>query len=229
VHSRNKIITLLVTIIIASVGTVYAVGGTNIIFKTSDGVAAHEVMRITSDQEVGIGTANPQSKLDVNGSLNVAGAITSPTIMNLQSQIKATIGQTGPTGPSGPTGSTGNMGSSQIPIVLSMDGCPSCGPANFWFGYKLASDPISTGYTIPINGTLKNLYAQIQTPGTTTNMTVTLAGIDQTLSCTISNVSNKCNDLSKLHSIPVMAGQIISIHLQSNTLSGGASASLVLT
>jgi len=56
-------------------------GATNIIFRTSDGTTDHEVMRITSDQRVGINTTSPQSTLDVNGQ------ITSPTITNLQTQI----------------------------------------------------------------------------------------------------------------------------------------------
>ena len=55
--------------VIATIGTVYAVGGTNIIFKTNDGITDHEVMRITSDQKVGINTTNPQSTLDVNGNI----------------------------------------------------------------------------------------------------------------------------------------------------------------
>ena len=78
----KKIILLILLVAVASsLGTAYSLGATNIIFRTSDGITDHEVMRITSDQRVGIGTNTPQSTLDVNGQ------ITSPTITNLQTQI----------------------------------------------------------------------------------------------------------------------------------------------
>ncbi|MCI4433520.1 MAG: pentapeptide repeat-containing protein [Nitrosopumilus sp.] len=72
----KKIILLILLVAVASsIGTVYSLGGTNVIFRTSpDGISSNEVMRITSDQRVGIGTTTPQSTLDVNG------VITSPTI-----------------------------------------------------------------------------------------------------------------------------------------------------
>jgi len=73
---------VLLVAVASSLGTAYSLGGTNIIFRTSpDGISSNEVMRITSDQRVGIGTNTPQSTLDVNGQ------ITSPTITNLQTQI----------------------------------------------------------------------------------------------------------------------------------------------
>jgi uncharacterized protein YjbI with pentapeptide repeats len=75
---NKKIILLILLVAVASsLGTAYSLGGTNIIFRTSDGITDHEVMRITSDQRVGIGTTTPQSTLDVNG------IITSPTITAL--------------------------------------------------------------------------------------------------------------------------------------------------
>ena len=72
----KKIILVIILIAVASsIGTVYSLGATNVIFRTSpDGISSNEVMRITSDQRVGIGTTTPQSTLDVNG------VITSPTI-----------------------------------------------------------------------------------------------------------------------------------------------------
>lgn len=85
----NKKIILVVSIIavLVSVGTVYAGGdGTNIIFRTSpDGISSNEVMRITSDQRVGIGTNTPQSTLDVNG------IITSPTITEMNRKTDCNI------------------------------------------------------------------------------------------------------------------------------------------
>jgi hypothetical protein len=63
----KKIILLILLVAVSSLGTAYSLGGTNIIFRTSDGIIDHEVMRITSDQRVGIGTITPQSTLDVNG------------------------------------------------------------------------------------------------------------------------------------------------------------------
>jgi len=50
---------------------------------TSDGlsfvkVGTGEVMRLTSNQNVGIGTALPQEKLDVNGNIRLTGNIVSP-------------------------------------------------------------------------------------------------------------------------------------------------------
>jgi hypothetical protein len=77
----KKIILLILLVAVASsLGTAYSLGGTNIIFRTSpDGISSNEVMRITSDQKVGINTTNPQTTLDVNGDLNVNGPISSPT------------------------------------------------------------------------------------------------------------------------------------------------------
>jgi hypothetical protein len=84
VNKKNTILVILLVAIVSSIGTVFAIGATNIIFKTSDGITSHEVMRITSDGEVGIGTATPQSTLDVNGDIISSGTITSPTIETLR-------------------------------------------------------------------------------------------------------------------------------------------------
>ena len=71
---NNRVIfTILIIAGVLSIGTAYAVGATNIIFKTSDGVASHEIMRITGTGNVGIGTTTPQSKLDVNGGIVIGG------------------------------------------------------------------------------------------------------------------------------------------------------------
>jgi uncharacterized protein YjbI with pentapeptide repeats len=88
----KKIILLILLVAVASsLGTAYSLGGTNIIFRTSpDGISSNEVMRITSDGKVGIGTITPQSTLDVNGTLivnedlTVNGFISSPTTLYLE-------------------------------------------------------------------------------------------------------------------------------------------------
>jgi hypothetical protein len=81
----KKIILVMIIIAVASsLGTAYSLGGTNIIFRTSDGITDHEVMRITSDGKVGIGTTTPQSTLDVSGNIKASGTITSPTIETLR-------------------------------------------------------------------------------------------------------------------------------------------------
>jgi cysteine-rich repeat protein len=85
---KKIILLILLVAVTISIGTVYANGlGTNIIFRTSpDGISSNEVMRITSDQRVGINTTSPQATLDVNGNIVssgngvFSGNITSPTI-----------------------------------------------------------------------------------------------------------------------------------------------------
>ena len=72
---RKGIVLIITAAVVLSIGVVYAVGPTNIIFKTSDGTTSQEVMRITSDGKVGIGTTTPKSKLDVNGGIAVGGTL----------------------------------------------------------------------------------------------------------------------------------------------------------
>ena len=61
----KKIILVIILIAVASsIGTVYSLGATNVIFRTSpDGISSNEVMRITSDQRVGIGTTTLKKHL----------------------------------------------------------------------------------------------------------------------------------------------------------------------
>ena len=73
----KKIILLILLVAVASsLGTAFSLGGTNIIFRTSpDGISSNEIMRITSDGKVGIGTAAPTEKLDVGGNVTLSGTI----------------------------------------------------------------------------------------------------------------------------------------------------------
>jgi hypothetical protein len=90
-------------------------------FKTSTGITLSEKMRITNAGDVGIGTTNPSTKLDVNGVITATGG--NSTSWNAK-QNAITLTTTGTSGPATLIGATLNIpqyggGGGSTPVKLT--------------------------------------------------------------------------------------------------------------
>lgn len=145
--------------------------GTDIRFLTAvngSGAARMERLRIDNTGNVGIGTATPGQKLEVNGSIKLSAGNGGKLIFaDGTAQSTATLqGPTGPQGPAGPQGATGAQGPTGPSGATGAQG--PAGPT----GPQGPQGPQGSAFSLPFSGLasangISDAVFSIQDTGTT--------------------------------------------------------------
>src|SRR5207253_7459508 len=101
-----------------------------LLFGTGTNGIGSEKMRLDANGSLGIGTSTPSAKLDVNGSIAVAGSPVIDANGNWVGNPTGLAGATGPTGPTGTAGINGTNGATGATGPTGLSGSPGTNGTN---------------------------------------------------------------------------------------------------